>query len=93
MLIGLAVSLLAVIWVVGVTALGLWAGGWVPALLLGGFSAYVMRSVVFAAWLAADPGSIRRAKGALRQAQREGNPWAVGSARARLALVRWHRRS
>jgi hypothetical protein len=94
-LIGIAVSLLATIWVVGATALGYWAGdGWVPALLLGGFSAYVMYGhVVPAAWLSSDPGSIRQAKRALRQAQQDGKPLSIFFARGRLTLSRWQRRS
>lgn len=95
MLIGIAVSLLATVWVVGATVLGYWAGdGWVPALLLGGFSAYVMYGhVVPAAWLMSDPGSIRQANRALGQAQQDGKPLSILLARGRLTLLRWQRRS
>lgn len=95
MLLGITVTLLATAWVVGATALGHWAGdGWVSALLLGGFAAYVMYGhVVPAAWLSSDPGSIRQAKGALRQAQRDGKPLSALRARWRLTLARWQRRS
>ena len=94
-LIGVIASLLATLWVVGSTALGFWAGdGWVPALLLGGFSAYVMYGhVVPAAWRLSDPGSVRQGKRALRQAQQDGKPLAILLARGRLALTRWQRRS
>jgi hypothetical protein len=94
-LIGLIVSLLATLSVAGATVLGYWAGGdWIPALLLGGFSAYVMYGhVVPAAWLMENPGSIRNAKRALRRARQNRRPLAIMSARARLVLVRWQRRS
>jgi hypothetical protein len=94
-LFGITVTLLATAWVVGATALGYWAGdGWVPALLLGGFSAYVMYGhVVPAAWLSSDPGSIRQAKRALRQAQQDGKPLSILLARGRLTLSRWQRRA
>jgi hypothetical protein len=94
-LIGVTVSLLATLWVVGATTLGFWAGdGWIPALLLGGFSAYVMYGhVVPAAWRLSDPGSIRQNKRELREAQQDGKPLAISLARGRLALSRWQRRS
>ncbi|WP_091372372.1 hypothetical protein [Geodermatophilus sp. DSM 45219] len=94
MLIGVTVSLLATLWVIGATALGFWAGdGWIPALLLGGFCAYVMYGhVVPAAWHLSDSGSVRQGKRALRQAQQDGNPLAILLARGRLALSRWQRR-
>ena len=94
MLIGIAVSLLASIWVGGATVLGYWAGdGWVPALLLGGFSAYVMYGhAVPAGWLSTGPGSIRQAKRALRQAQQDGKPLSILLARGRLTLSRLQRR-
>jgi hypothetical protein len=93
--IGIAVSVLATVWVVGATAIGYWGGdGWVPALLLGGFSAYVMYGhVVPAAWLRSQPGSIRQAKRALRRAQQDGKPLSILLARGRMRLVRWQRRS
>jgi hypothetical protein len=94
-LIGITVTLPATAWVVGATVLGYWAGdGWVPALLLGGFSAYVMFGhVVPTAWLSSDPGSIRQAQRALREAQYDEEPLPILLARGRLKLLRWQRRS
>lgn len=82
----------------GAAWLGWWAGGQdalalIPAAGLGGFVALVMFGLyVPFAFTLADAGSIRQAKKALHDAEREGRRIAAARARARLRVARWQKR-
>lgn len=82
----------------GAALLGWWASGGglqgvFPALVLGGFVAFVMFGLyVPFAFTMADAGSVRQAKKALHEAERDGRRLAAARARARLRVARWQRR-
>ncbi len=94
MLLGLLTTAVSAVLTGAAAWLGWWAtGGGVvglfPALLLGGFAAAVTFGLyVPFAFTVADAGSIREAKKALREAQRDGRPLSALRARARLRIAR-----
>lgn len=98
MLLGVITVALSAALTAGATWLGWWAtgGGYAglfPASLLGGWVAFVTFGLyVPFAFTMADAGSIRQAKKALHEAERERRVVAALRARARLRVARWQRR-
>ena len=98
MLLGLVTVAVSAALTAGAGWLGWWAtgGGYAglfPGLLLGGFVALVTFGLyVPFAFTMADAGSIRQAKKALHEAERDGRLLAALRARARLRVARWQRR-
>lgn len=94
MLLQILLSLLALLLVVGAALLGVYVGDWFGGILLTAFVAWVVaRQLLPMIWLLTDAGSIRQAKKAVQQARAANRPYATLAARARLALVRWQRRT
>lgn len=97
-LLGVATFLVSSVLTAGAGWLGWWAsgGGYAglfPGMLLGGFAAWVgFGMYVPSAFIVADAGSIRQAKKALHEAERNGRFVAALRARARLRVARWQRR-
>ena len=97
-LLGVATVLVSAVLTAGAGWLGWWAsgGGYAglfPGMLLGGFAAWVAFGMyVPFAFIMADAGSIRQAKKALHEAERNGRFVAAFRARARLRVARWQRR-
>ena len=97
MLLGVVTVAVSAVLTAGAAWLGWWAtgGGYVglfPGLLLGGLAAIVTFGlyVPFALTMA-DAGSIRQAKKALHEAERDRHVVAALRARARLRVARWQR--
>lgn len=98
MLLGVITVAVSAALTAGSVWLGWWAtgGGYAglfPGFLLGGFVAMVTFGLyVPFAFIMADAGSIRQAKQALHEAERDGRVVAALRARARLRVARWQRR-